>query len=526
MARDGPLPDPSGRAPLTPSDIALAADEPDSDDQRAAAISDVSRRSARGGMVQLGAQGVQLLLMVASGAVLARLITPADFGVIGMAATLTSLATVLRDFGMPMATVQRSGLEERDVTALFWLGLRLNLALAVGLMIAGPAVAAFYSEPRVTEVVVFVALAGLVAGAGAQHEALLIRQMRFLTLRTIDLGALFVGMIAGIALALSGAGYRALMLQTLVIATLRTLALWRTCRWRTGRRAAPSSDRLASLASFGWYHTGARLLRHLSQNVDQIVVGYLFGARQLGFYDSAYRWSIATSQQIFTPLQNVAVAGLSRLQHDPIAFRVAAQRGLLPVFSAIIPALALLALEARPVVLLLLGAQWEPSVPLFRMLCLAAIGSALAKVVNWIYLAEGRTRQQMQWGFVTLPVFVVAVIAGSTRGPLGVATGFAVANWLLAVPEVIYCLRRSHLRVRDYATAAGRPLVAAAVAALALVATTGLPHDAGVGRFVLTSLGFLVIYGFTWRVLPGGRGSMRQLLALTRVIPTTHNADQ
>lgn len=472
-------------------------------------------------MVQLGAQGLQLVLMVASGSALARLITPGDFGLVGMAATLTSLATVLRDFGMPMATVQREGLEERDVTALFWLGLRLNFALAVGLMIVGPVVAGFYSEPRVTEIVVFVALSGLILGAGAQHEALLIRQMRFVALRTIDLSSLAAGMTVGVGLALAGLGYRALMVQALVIAAVRTLALWRTCRWRPGRRGSAASDRLSSLASFGWYHTGARLLRHLSQNVDQIVVGYMFGARQLGFYDSAYRWSISTSQQIYTPLQNVAVSGLSRLQHDPVAFREAARRGLLPVFSAIIPALAFLALEARPVILLLLGPQWEPSVPLFRMLCLAAMGSALAKAVNWLYLAEGRTKQQMRWGFVTLPVFVVAVLAGSTRGPLGVAIGFAAANWLLAIPEVVYCLRASHLPVRDYAHAAGRPLIASAVAVAVLFAGAEAPNDSGVVGLVVTSAAFLALYALVWLALPGGRRAAGQLFRLFRAVPAS-----
>jgi O-antigen/teichoic acid export membrane protein len=470
-------------------------------------------------MIQLGAQGLQLLLLVASGAALARLLTPRDFGIVGMATTLTAMATVVRDFGMPMATVQRAGLQDRDVSALFWLGLKLNLALAVGLMLLGPAAAAFYDEPRVTEVVVFVAFAGLAAGAGAQHEALLIRQMRFVALRSIDLTAIATGMVVGVVLAASGAGYRALVAQTFVTAAVRTLALWRACRWRPVRGAGASSDRLSSLASFGWYHTGAKLLRHWSQNVDQIAVGYLFGARQLGFYDSAYRWSLSVSQQIFTPLQSVAVSGLSRLQHDRDAFRAAARSGLLPVFSSIIPLLALLAFQARPVILILLGPQWEPSVPLFRILCIAAIGNALAKAVGWLFLAEGRTKQQMRWGFVTLPVFVLAVIVGSRWGAIGVASGFAIANWILAGPEILYCLRGSHLRLRDYAAPAGRALGATVGATALLVAAVGLPADVSFVRLVATSAAFLAAYVLIWIALPGGRGALRQVFAILRALP-------
>jgi PST family polysaccharide transporter len=470
-------------------------------------------------MVQLGAQGLQFLLLVASGAFLARLLTPRDFGIVGMATTLTAIATVVRDFGMPMATVQRAGLQDLDVSALFWLGLKLNVALTVALMLLGPAAAAFYDQPAVTEVVVFVALAGLLAGVGAQHEALLIRQMRFVSLRAIDLTALVTGMVVGVVLAASGAGYRALVAQTVVTAGVRTMALWRACRWRPTRGMTTDRDRLSSLASFGWYHTGAKLLRHLSQNADQITVGYLFGARQLGFYDSAYRWSLSVSQQIFTPLQSVAVSGLSRLQHDAQAFRAAARSGLLPVFSAIFPLLALLAFQARPVILILLGPQWEPSIPLFRILCIAAIGNVLAKAVNWLFLAEGRTKQQMRWGFVTLPVFVIAVIIGSRWGTIGVASGFAIANWVLAVPEILYGLRSSHLRLSDYAAPAARALAATAGAAAVLVATVGLPDSLDLVMLILTSAAFLVTYALIWIALPGGRGALRRVLAIARTLP-------
>lgn len=464
----------------------------------------------------MSAQAIQLALTVASGVVLARLLRPTDFGIVGMAATLTSFATVVRDFGMPQATVQRNDLSSRDVTSLFWLSLRLNAVLALALLALSPLVARFYGEARIVEVVAVVAAAGLIGGLGSQHEALLIRQMRFVALRTADLSSIAAGMLGGVLLALSGAGYRALMLQIFIIAVVRTVVLWSLCRWRPGGWRTTKSDALASLASFGWYHTVAKVLRYFSQNADQIVVGYLFGARQLGYYDSAYRWSITTSQQIYTPLQNVAVSGLSRLQNDKWAFRNAVRHGLLPVFTAIISVLVLLALQARPVVLLLLGDQWEPSVPLFRLLCIAAIGNSMAKAVNWLYLAEGRTKQQMRWGFVSLPVFIIAVVVGSNWGPVGVAAGFAAANLLLVVPEVIYCLRTSLVSWRDYASTAIRPLVAAMVSAAIVLLIHGVPTETSFLKLLVTSSEYFLLFVLTWLVIPGGGKAARQLMTLVR----------
>jgi PST family polysaccharide transporter len=466
--------------------------------------------------VQLSAQGIQLVLTIASGATLARLLTPADFGVVGMAATLTAAAGVVRDFGMPLATIQREGIEERDVSALFWLGLRLNLVLVVVQVVLGPLVALFYDDARVTWVVAAFATSGLLTGLGAYHEALLVRQMRFTTLRAIDITSLATGMTTGVILALTGAGYRALVIQVLVTALLRTVALWRACHWRPGRPPHEAHD-VSALTSFAWYHTGAKLLRHTSQHLQLVVVGYLFGARQLGLFESAYRWSITAVQQIYPPLQHVAIAGLSRLQWDSAAFRQAVRRGLLPVFSLIIPALALLVVEARPVILLLLGAQWEGTVPLFRLLCLAAIGNALVQAANWIYVAEGRTRQQMMWGVITLPVYVIAAVVGARWGPLGVASAFAIASLAVAIPEIVYCLHASHVRLWDYTTAAGRPLVASAVAA---VAVWLLPPAERFPSLILASLLFAAVYAVVWMIIPGGRMAAQELMKLRRVVPS------
>ena len=480
---------------------------------------EVSRRAARGGVVQLAAQVVQLAFTVASGALLARLLAPADFGVAGMATILLSLATMVRDFGLPTAAIQRAADDDATRSALFWRTVRLNLRLAGGMALAAPLMGWLVGDARVAYVTVVFAAATAAHGLGAQHEALLVRELRFVSLRRVELGALALSLLAGAGLAAAGAGYWALALQQLLLGAGRSAGLWWITGWRP-RPAAASRDAteaLAPLARFGWHLTGARLLRHLAQSVDQFTVGLRFGAGPMGFYDNAYRWSIAAILQVFNPLQSVAVAGLSRLRDHPQAFRDAARRALLPVFGLVVPALAFLALQARPVIRVLLGDRWDPSIPLFRVLALAAVATCISRAAMWLHTAEGRVARMLRWGAVALAGTLTGVVIGAPHGPLGIATGWTVATWALLAPEVAYGLHGSHLPLRDFAALALRPLAATGLAVAASWPLTGTAASTPLA-FAVALAAYGGAYLLAWLLIPGGRAAIAEIARLRRAL--------
>ena len=501
--------------PASPSDGRV---DPDAYLRTDFLLGDLAGRSVRAGFLKIGAQIVQLALLAASGMLLARLLTPEDFGLYAMVLSLTALVDNFRDFGLPMAAVQRKDLDHRQFSGLFWISQRLNL-LTVGFLGAmAPLLASFYHEPRLIPITLTMAGGIFVLGLTLQHESLLIRRMRFRLITGIETGYVVLGVIVGLGFALRGAGYWALALQFVATALARSLAMWLASGWKpAGMRVAlrALSPEVRSLLRFGGHYVGFRVLTHLGFRLDRVLVGLMGGAPVMGLYDNSFRWSRYPIRAAYPPLLSVAVTSLSRLQREPVAYRDSARKAILPVLALVVPALVFGIVEARSLILVLLGRQWLDAVPFFRLFCLAGVASSLTLITKWLYLSSGETGRQLRWAFIYTPVMVTSVVAGALWGPFGVAVAFTGATWLLTPPALAFCFASSHLTMRDFVGAAWRPLAASAIAALGMWA---IGHAISIGGALLElSLAlpaFGLLYAIAWASLPGGRAAARELAGL------------
>jgi O-antigen/teichoic acid export membrane protein len=484
----------------------------DTDDVRR----DLHTSSVRSGLIQMSAQALQLLAFLASAMILARLLTPFDFGLFALANTLIVIVGTIRDFGLPMAAVHHEDLNHDKLNALFWLSATLSFVLFAFLILTAPLLAWFYGENRLTAIASVLAVGTLALGITTQHESLLIRRMRFRVLRTLDLAALLAGLCGGVGLAILGAGYWALVCQIVGTEVLRALGTWFACNWR------PSSPPwrgggadIRELTRYAGYLGGYQALVKCARSLDRVLVGYMSGAAAAGLYYNAHRWAMYPIVQVFPPLMSVAVSGLSRLQNDAPAFRLAWRKGTLPVLSIVIPALTFCAVESRATVLVVMGRQWEGSVPIFRLLCVAALAISVERLSKWLYLAQGATRQQFVWGLIYTPVMILAVVIGVQWGPVGAAVGFTIGSWLLLVPGVAFCLARSHVRWQDVRAVVWRPGTAAAFSALGTALFSRTHANAALFEHFVSSVAvFGSLYLLAWVALPGGRSQAADVLRL------------
>lgn len=443
------------------------ADAPDRHFRTDHLKADLRGRAARGGVLAVGSQGVKFFFSMAATVVLARLLAPDDYGLIGMAAVVTGFVSLFKDMGLSQATVQREEVTAAQVSTLFW----VNVAVSVGVMLVtaalAPAVAWFYGEPRLTLITVGYAAGFLAGGLTVQHEALLRRQMRFGALAALELGSLLAGLAAAIALAWRGAGYWALVANQLVYGVVYAAGAWGVSRWKPGRPVRGSGVR--SMLAFGGNLTGFQVVNYFGSNLDNLLVGRFWGPRQLGLYAKAYQLLLLPIDQINTPVAGVSVPALARLTGEPERYRAAYMRILEKLTLVTMPLAAFMVVTSDWLVRLVLGPQWDETGRIFMILGFGALLLPVHNSMGWLFMTQGRAREMFHWSFIDVAMKVSLILAGLPWGATGVAFGIVARVYLQAPLLYWYVGRRGPVRAGDIYRAA-TPAACAAVCTLAALA--------------------------------------------------------
>lgn len=465
-------------------------------------------RAARSGVVVAGGRVLQGIVSLTSVAILARLLSPSDFGVLAMVLPIALIVDMTINAGLHVAVMHEETLDDAQVSRLFWLGQRFNVVLLGAMALSAPLLARFYREPGVTAVALLWTLSLAFHGVGAFAESLLKRQLRFGILTIIDLTGMVLGFATSVTLAMLGFKRVALVMQLVVWTFTCCAGAYMATRWvpYRPRRLHDPDPVVDRLVRYGTHFGGSRAVYWLGRQADRIVVGYFSGAAVLGLYDSARRWSWYPFQELYLAITDVVVASLSRARHDAERFREYCRRGFTAFLALPMPAIVFVGLEADLIVRILLGERWLGAVPMVRIMCVAAFMDSIGRLTGWIFAAEGTTKQQLRWSVVSSGVTVAAVLGAARFGALVVTWAFAVATALLAIPGVLYCLRSSVLRPSDFAAAVWRPAVAAIVAGgmwFVVQAWLPMPNDSLVG-LLGSAVVFGLVYVVAWFGLPGG----------------------
>ncbi len=399
----------------------------------------------RGAAASVGTQVLRLGLNFAGTVVLARLLSPEEFGVLAMAMTLVGLLGQFRDVGLTTVTVQREQMTHEESSALFWINAAMSTLLALGCTALAWPLAWFFEEPRLPGVVAFGGLGIWFSGLGSQHQALLMRQMRFVRLGAIQLLPSVAGIAVAVGLALNGYEHWALAWQLAVPAFVTMVIAWCLCPWRPGRPARTGT--IGELVSMGGGLTGFRLMTYITQNAIPLLVGKLAGVAELGHYNRA--WSLFTipSQLVTTPVSVAAIPALSRIAGEPARFRETHARIFDGVLSANAPAAAFLIVFGDVAIHGLFGEQWLPAVPLIRILAFYTVVEPLSVMCNWALIAEGKSRELMRISALNAFLFCSLAWWGvRENGALGACVAYVAGGVLLRMPIYVgYVISRTQL---------------------------------------------------------------------------------
>jgi O-antigen/teichoic acid export membrane protein len=426
-------------------------------------MKDLRHRAIRGGGAKILAQAANFTLRVGSLMVLARLLDPRDFGLVGMVTAITGVLSLFRDFGLSSATVQRVEVNEDQISTLFWINILVGVGLCVVLAAASPIVAWFYHEPRLFWVTVTLSFGFFLNAAGIQHSAMLQREMRFTTLATIEVLSWVASVATGIGMALGGFGYWSLVVMANVLPLITTIGVWSATRWVPGLPKRNTGIR--SMMRFGGLITLNSMIVYVAYNLDKVLLGRFWGAEAIGIYGRSYQLINIPTDNLNSSVGEVAFSALSRLQNDPARLKSYFLKGYALVLALTVPITIAGALFAKDLMLVVLGPKWSATAPIFRLLAPTILIFAMINPLAWLLFSTGLVGRSVRIVCVIAPLAITAYFLGLPYGPKGVALAYSTVMTLWVIPHILWCVHGTMISFRDIMLTVRRPLLSGVVAA-------------------------------------------------------------
>jgi O-antigen/teichoic acid export membrane protein len=475
---------------------------------------DLKGRSVRGGLLTIVSQGTQYFIAFVSTVVLARILTPTDFGLVAMVVAVTGIGQAFADLGLSEATIQSREINQNQVSALFWINAGIGVALTAITIGLAPVLAWFYKEPSVENIAVVFSLTFIICSLRVQHEAILRRQMRFSALAFRDIVSVALGVLVSILLALKGAGYWALVAQPLTQNFAQLVVSWSMIRWIP---SLPRRDaKVRSMITFGGGVAASYLVINANRSAGNTLVGWYCGAGPLGLYSRAFNLLMLPVRQLSAPAGAVVVPAFSRLQDSPerLARHYLRAIGLIAWIGA--PVFGFLFVAAKPIIRLVLGVKWVDAAPVFQLLVISALGHLLFESAVWLFISRGQSRRLFKLLIIISPLIMASYAIGLPFGIKGVALSsslmlIGMLPWIMS-----FSFRGTSLTLRGLGRALLHPVLLCLLGISLAMSAQHLFKPVGMLKeFFVLALGFASAYLFA-AFIPAVRNevaSFRDLLS-------------
>lgn len=379
----------------------------------------LGRTSVHGVMWNFVAFGLSKMVVFVTTVILARVLEPADFGLLSLGLLVIGYLDFVNNFGISAAVIQDDGDPDRTADVAFWLNMVLGVCLTLLGFLAAPFIAEFFREPRAADVIRVLSFTFVLTSIGAIHEARLRKGIRFKSRVGPELSKGVVKGAISITLALLGYGVWSLVWGQLAGALVASMAYWVADRWR------PSwyFDWVIAkkLLGFGSHVALVGLLGGLHKNIDYLFIGRQLGTSQLGIYTIAFRMPQLLIESVVDVTGQVAFPAFSRVRSDPERLRGGLRRMLRLIALIIVPLGLGLALIADPFVTLFYGERWNDAIPVMQLLALYMLVHSLSKTCGDVYKAMGRPQILSKLAVVKLVVAVPLLFFAAPYGIVAVA---------------------------------------------------------------------------------------------------------
>jgi O-antigen/teichoic acid export membrane protein len=344
-------------------------------------------------------QGGKLASQFVITSILARILSPTDFGMVAMATIFTGFAMIFGELGISSALVQKQDVTEEHWSSAFWLNLFFGIMLTIIFIYTAPYISLFYKRPELTALLQVLSLNFIFSSFTIIQQTILTREMNFRSLMIRDLAAVIIAGIVGIMMACRGYGVWSLVVQSLVFSAMNGLLLWTMSPWRPKFRY--SGQAIKDIFHFSKHMTGFQIVNYFARNVDSLLIGRYLGPHILGYYSLAYKLMMLPVQNFTWVISKVMFPAFSKIQGDPDKVRRNFLKMIKIVTLITFPVMSYLFVTAPELIHLVFGDRWNEAIPLVRILCFCGMVQSIGSLGGTIYLSQGKAGIQFKMSLIS-----------------------------------------------------------------------------------------------------------------------------
>lgn len=375
-------------------------------------------------------------LSFVTGIILARLLTPEDYGLIGMTAVFFAFAEAFVRGGFGSAYIQKKQVNDKDANTVFYTNLAVSLLFYVLLYALAPLIADFFEEPRLVDLVRVMSLMIIINAFSVIQIAQLTKNINFKRKTKYTIIAVVISGAGGITAAYLGLGVWSLVIQRMGNRLILTLGLWVSSKWKPALKF--SVDSFKTLFSFGSWMLASALFHAFSENLYKLAIGKFFPAGQLGFFTKARQFQLLASERLIQAIQEVAFPVLSKYQDNSQKIREILKNFLQHTMFLITPIMVTFIVVAKPFVLLLLTEKWAPMIPFLQLFCIVGLVIPLYILNRRLILALGKSKLAFYLSILLNILRILNIIISIKFGVHYIIIGELVAVFLTIIPAIYY----------------------------------------------------------------------------------------
>lgn len=396
------------------------------------------------GISQAITQISQLLITT----ILARLLTPDDFGLLGMTVVFTNFLNIFCEMGISGALIQKQDISETQYSSVFWLNIIVGIALMLLTMAISPFIAGFYNKPELKPIVMMISVNFPIMSFVIVQKAIFSKEMSFKKLAIAEVIAVIVAGIIGISLAYLGHGVWSLVYRMLIFTTANMLLLWWLSAWRP--KFIFSIKALKDIFPFSINLMGFNLVNYFARNIDNILIGKFLGVQALGYYTLAYRLMLYPVQNISGVIGKVMFPAFSMIQDDLEKVRTTYMKMVKGISLLTFPIMCGLFAVTPEFVHVIFGPQWQPMVILIRILCICGIFQSIGTTIGNILLSQGRADLQFKMQILGTVLVTILIVIGLRWGIVGVSIFYAVYTLFFVHFSLFVTNKCIHLSFKEF----------------------------------------------------------------------------